>query len=236
MSRLRFLPVALLALVLMASGALKATAQQASPVAQGATPTPPTISATDVESVVAWGQWLFSFPAEINPGADATGAACGLGQHGSTFFLAPVSGDSEAMSRSCTIVQGTSVVVPVIAVDCSTAEADPFHGDDAESLASCAQANGDNITGGYASIDGAVVDDLTTFRLQTPVFSVVLPEGNVLAAPAGAASLVVDGVFLTLEDLAPGEHTIAFGGTYQNGGTLDVTYTITVVAAPVAVS
>jgi len=236
MSRLRFLPVALLALTLMASGTLRATAQQASPVAQGATPTPPTISATDADSIVAWGQWLFSFPAEINPGADETGTACGLGQHGSAFFLAPVYSDSETMSRSCTIVEGMSVVVPVIAVDCSTAEADPFHGDDAESLASCAQANGDNITGGHASINGTDVDDLTTFRLQTPVFSVALPESNVLSAPAGAASMVVDGVFLTLEDLAPGEHTIEFGGTYQNGGAFDVTYTITVVTAPVAAS
>jgi hypothetical protein len=31
--------------------------------------------------------------------------------------------------------------VPVIAVDCSTAEADPFHGTDADSLASCAKTN-----------------------------------------------------------------------------------------------
>jgi hypothetical protein len=229
MSRIRVVPVLVLAFVLTATGALRATAQDATPV-------PVNVSAADADALVGWGQWLFQIPTAANPGADATGAACGVGQHGSTFFLAPSYVGAGTVTRACTIVEGTDVLVPVIAVNCSTAEADPFHGDDADSLASCATTNADAITAGHAAVDGTDVADIASYRLQSGVFSVVLPEGNVLNAPAGVASVVVDGAFITVEDLTAGEHTISYGGTYQSGGAIDITYNITVVAAPVASS
>jgi hypothetical protein len=233
MSRMRVVPVVLLAFVLMATGALQATAQDATPTAE-ANITPP--GGDYADWAVAWGQWLFSFPTAVSPAADTTGAACGLGQNGSTFFLAPSAVGAGAITRACTIPEGTSVLVPVIAVDCSTAEADPFHGDDADSLASCAKTNADAITAGHASVDGTDVADIASYRVQSPVFSLVLPEGNMLNAPGGVASVVVDGAFLNVEDLAAGEHTISFGGTYESGGAIDITYNITVVAAPVPAS
>ncbi|HKG24611.1 MAG TPA: hypothetical protein VKB09_03135 [Thermomicrobiales bacterium] len=229
MSRLRFVPVFLLAFVLMATGALRATAQDA-------TPTAVDVSTADEDAVVAWGQWAFSFPTAVSPLADTSGAACGLGQQGDTFYLAPSAVGAGAITRACTILEGTSVVVPVIAVDCSTAEADPFHGDDADSLASCAKTNADAITDGYASVDDTDVADIASHRVQSPVFGVILPEGNVLNATAGATSMVVDGAFITVEGLDAGSHTISFGGTYESGGAIDITYNITVVAAPVASS
>ena len=72
MSRIRIIPVIVLAFVLMAAGILSASAQ---------TPTPTTttgavsLSKSNTDSVVAFGQWFLSFPAVVNPGADATGAA-----------------------------------------------------------------------------------------------------------------------------------------------------------------
>jgi len=241
MYRIRGVFVLLLALVLMATGASRAIAQDATP---GASPEASPMAAATItapssgyeEGASAWAQWLFSFPTAISPAADTTGAACGLGQTGSTFFLATSAAGAGPITRTCTIVEGTNVLVPVIAVNCSTAEADPFHGDDAASLASCATTNADAVTDGHATVDGNEVADIASYRAQSPVFSVVLPEGNMLNAPAGAASVVVDGAFLNIEDLAVGEHTISFGGTYGAGGAIDVTYNITVVAAPVAAS
>jgi len=230
MSRVRVIPVAALAFVLMATGAMRATAQDATPTAAA------NVAAASADSVVAWGQWAFSFPTAVSPLADTTGAACGLGQQGDTFFLAPSAVGAGAITRACTILEGTSVVVPVIAVDCSTAEADPFHGTDAETLGTCAKTNADAITAGHASVDGTDVADLTTYRLQSGVFGVVLPDGNVLNGTPGATSMVVDGAFITVDGLAAGEHTISFGGTYQSGGMIDITYNITVAAAPVASS
>ncbi|HEY7030559.1 MAG TPA: hypothetical protein VH482_04480 [Thermomicrobiales bacterium] len=227
MSRIRLVPVVGLAFVLMATGVMTATAQDA-------TPTPVTVEKSDANEVIAWFQWVSSFPAVINPGADATGAAAGLGQRSSAFFLAPSYVGAGAITRSTTIVEGTKVIVPIIAVDCSTAEADPFHGTDAASLASCATTNADAITAAHASVDGTDVADVASYRLQTPVFNVVLPGDNILNATPGPASAVVDGAFATVSDLTVGDHTISYGGTYQSGGAIDITYNITVVAAPVS--
>jgi hypothetical protein len=228
MSRLRFVPVFLLAFVLMATGVMRATAQDATPV-----PAPVELSPSNTDSVVAFGQWFLSFPAVISPGADATGAACGLGQRG-TFYLAPSYVGVGGITRNCTVVEGSNIVVPVIAGDCSTAEADPYHGTDAASLASCATALVDGITAAHASIDGTDVADIASYRVQSPVFNVVLPGDNILHAPAGVASVVIDGAFITVKGLTAGEHTISYGGTYPSGGSLDLNYNITVVAAPVA--
>jgi len=236
----RVLAAPVVVLMLLLTSALQVTAQEASPTSDGATPTSAaTITPAGGEYAdwaAAWGQWLFSFPAAISPAADTTGVACGLGQTGSTYFLAPSAVGAGAITRACTIPEGTSVLVPVIAVDCSTAEADPFYGGDAESLATCATTNADAITDGRASIDGSDVTDIASYRVQSPVFSVVLPEGNMLNAPGGIASVVVDGAFLNVEGLAAGEHTISFGGTYSGGGAIDITYNITVVPAPVPAS
>jgi len=230
MSRLRFIPVVTLAIALMATGVLSTSAQDATPTAEGG------VTAADADAVVAWGQWIFSFPSAVSPGADATGAACGLGQQGDAFYLAPSYVGAGAVTRACTIIEGTNVVVPVIAVDCSTAEADPFHGDDAETLATCATTNADAITAGHATVDGTEVGDIAEYRVQTSVFGVILPEGNVLNGTPGATSMVIDGAFITVEGLTAGEHTISYGGTYESGGAIDITYNITVVAAPVAAS
>lgn len=227
MSRLRVVPVLLLALVLMGTGVMRATAQDATPV-------PAVVETSDADEVVAWGQWLFSFPAAVSPGADATGAACGLGQQGEYFYLAPSYVGAGTVARACTVLEGAIVVVPVIAVDCSTAEAAPFNGTDAATLASCATTNADAITAGHASVDGTDVADIASHRVQTGVFGVILPDGNVLNGTVGATSMVIDGAFISVSGLTAGEHTINFGGTYQSGGAIDITYTITVVAAPVA--
>jgi len=228
MSRIRLIAVLSLAAVLMGTGIARTSAQ--TPTSEAA------VAKADADAVAAWGQWLFSFPTAVSPASDASGAASGLGQMGSTFFLAPSAVGAGAMTRTATIVEGTDVVIPVIEVDCSTAEAAPFNGTDAESLASCATTNADAITDGHANIDGTDVADISSYRVQTPVFSTVLPADNMLKAPAGAASAVIDGAFITVSGLTAGTHTIAFGGTYQSGGAIDITYTITVVAAPVAAS
>src|SRR5262249_27247601 len=150
-SRMRIIPVVVLAFVLMATGTMSAAAQTATATtaSSGAKITP---AGSDYAAwVAAWGQWLFSFPAAGSPGTDASGALCGVGQHGKTFFLAPSYVGAGKVTRTCTIPAGVSVLVPVIAVNCSTAEAAPFNGTDASTLSSCAKTNADAITAGHAT-------------------------------------------------------------------------------------
>ena len=103
-------------------------------------------------------------------------------------------------------------------------------------------------------IDGKQVRGLdsiltTPYRVQSPVFSYTLPStlvprDNLLgvdfslwtapppplpSTPTGTVPWVVaDGVFLMLEPLAPGIHTIYFTGTFSYGFAFDITYTVDV--------
>jgi hypothetical protein len=71
--------------------------------------------------------------------------------------------------------------------------------------------------------------------VQSPVFSVTLPEGNVVGTdvPSGTyAPMVADGYWLMLVPLSAGAHTIHFKGSITGGpfaGTvIEVTYDLTV--------
>lgn len=242
MSRIRVIPALLLTLVLMTTGVLSATAQDATPSPmQNATPPAAQVVPPGTEAMGAsysdwaknWWEWSLSFPTVVNPGVDETGAACGLGQHGDVFFLAASTFANAGLIRTCMIPEGMAILVPVIGADCSTAEADPNHGSDATSLSACAKALVDQITAAMLNVDGTDITLLESYRVQTPVFSVILPEGNWLNAPAGSASVVADGVYVLIEPMSVGSHTISFGGTFPTGGSLVVTYNITVEAPSV---
>jgi hypothetical protein len=78
------------------------------------------------------------------------------------------------------------------------------------------------------------------FRVQSPVFTAKLPDGNILQANgyeqivAGTYWGVDDGVYVMLKPLAPGDHTIKFQGRFpQYDFDLDFTYHIKVVGAAV---
>ena len=51
-----------------------------------------------------------------------------------------------------------------------------------------------------------------TFRTVSPAFYISLPEGNLFGAPAGSYFAVAHGFYPMLPPLAPGEHTLDFGG------------------------
>lgn len=84
--------------------------------------------------------------------------------------------------------------------------------------------------------------NLDSYRETSPLFTYgPLPENNVLqffygsGFPAGVTSLSMDaGYYLLLAPLPLGQHTIHFGGTFNNSicvpscGSIDTTYHITV--------
>jgi hypothetical protein len=84
-----------------------------------------------------------------------------------------------------------------------------------------------------ASLDGVPLRQLSEYRVQSPVFSVTLPERNLLGIPSGTyAPMVSDGYWLMLTPLSAGEHTvhvqgIITGGVFE-GFESDVTYHLTV--------
>jgi hypothetical protein len=90
----------------------------------------------------------------------------------------------------------------------------------------------------FVQIDGRSLQNLASFREQSPLFTYgPLPANNLLGVPAGTVSpSVSDGYHVMLAPLSVGQHTLHFGGTavvpVGPGQTLtfieDITYHITV--------
>jgi len=143
-------------------------------------------------------------------------------------FLAAAGG---GVTIDVTIPPGTSLFFPVLNLECSVFEPDPFHGDNEAELRACANGHIDHTSGLIAVIDGVPVQDLAAYRVESPLFEFgPLPADNVLGAPAGTTSPAVDaGVYLMLAPLRPGSHTIHVGGTFDEFNfTIDTTFNITV--------
>jgi len=149
------------------------------------------------------------------------------------LFLSPLPG---GVTIDIEIPSGTPIFLPVVNVECSVFEGEPFHGDNEAELRACANDDLDHTSGLFAEIDGVPVNNLDDYRVESPLFQYTLPANNLFAyfgldAPAGTTSPAVDaGVYLLLEPLSVGTHTIHAGGTYQDGFSIDTTFNITVVS------
>jgi len=172
-------------------------------------------------------QWGFSIPVAINPILDVTGANCAEGQSGPVWFLAG-SFSSGTVERSCTVPHGKALFFPIdgalfgaAVFDCEpTAPGVPC---DVPTLRAAAAEAVESVTL-EASIDHVPLHNLTDYRVPSPVFSVTLPEDNVVAFLSGVdvpggiyAPVVSDGYFLMLAPLSAGAHTIHFKATVNSG-------------------
>jgi hypothetical protein len=174
-----------------------------------------------------WWQWAVSMPLDSHPLADT--APCSAGQFGDVWFLGGSFVSAEAV-RNCTIPEGKAIFLAVLNTECSTVEPDPFHGDTEQQLRDCAQGWVDGATG-VCSIDGVPVPNLESYRVQSPMFKFgPLPENNVMfiPIPPDKGRSVSDGLWLMLEPLSEGQHTIDFVGVFANGFAMHITYNLNV--------
>ena len=187
----------------------------------------------------SWWQWALSIPAIAAPEGgsthplvgndDAAGDPelfeyCGNGQHGELWFLGgDFSGSGEEIQRTCVIPVGKTIVLPLINVECSTAEGDADSEDSvrqqAADLKDCAAAFGDEFFGSAQLItaDGQS-QDLNVQRLQTvnPFLLSYIPNNVVgLTEVDPNPSLAqADGLWVILRNLAPGDYRVEFNGVY----------------------
>jgi hypothetical protein len=183
-----------------------------------------------------WWQWALSIPAATNPVLDETGAHCAEGQSKPVWFLAG-SFFGGTFERACTVPPGTALFWPIVnaafgaaVFDCEPTQ--PGVPCNITVLRAAAAASMDPVTLD-ASIDGVPVRHVRDYRVQSPVFSVTLPEGNVVDVPSGTyAPLVSDGYWLMLAPLAAGAHTIHFKNSITDGpfagNATEVTYHLTI--------
>lgn len=193
------------------------------------------------ESSATWWQWLLAIPtgpgADQNPQDQPSGSVnCSINQSGPVWFLAG-SGSGQAVTRTCSsnISSTTSLLFPLINLECSTQDQPPFHCTDAASCRRCAasfaQYIGPNTL--HASVDGvSVLNGAGGFRALSPFFTFTTPTSNILGSSGGSGMSVSDGYWLMLKPLSPGQHTITFGGALVSGPfagfTQNITYIITV--------
>jgi hypothetical protein len=181
-----------------------------------------------------WWQWTHSFPADINPNFDTTGARCGYGQSGPVFSL-PIGVEGATLSP-CVVAEGTAIYVIVSAIQCSNVEGPPFFGADEDGLRACVEAHpaSSPSTSFHANVNGHEVADLDAYRIVTPLFTLTLGEDNDLGVEPGVAqAMSLDYGFL-IAPPPPGEYVIDVSSTIE--GQPGVEYTINVtVEAPLVI-
>jgi hypothetical protein len=142
-----------------------------------------------------------------------------------------------AVTRTCTVPHGKALFFPIVNAafgaavgDCEpTAPGVPCV---VSVLRAAAEASMDSVTL-EASIDGVPLTNLNDHRVQSPVFSVTVPEDNLVGISSGTYTpMVSDGYWLMLAPLSAGTHTIHFKGVVT-GGVFDgfvseVTYNLAV--------
>ena len=85
-------------------------------------------------------------------------------------------------------------------------------------------------SGLFLEVDGVAMENIEAYRFESPLFAFTLPDPNILGVPGGGPGLAVgDGYYAMLLPLSAGEHTIRFGGTFDDFGiSLNTTFHVTV--------
>lgn len=199
--------------------------------AQEAKPNPPIIppnasayGMTYGEWSAKWWVWAYSMPVDHHPLYET--ADCSAGQLGKVWFLGGTytassfpGGAEGSFNRTCTVPTGTALFFPIINSEAATLEGD---GEGYEALLAKVTYYQNAATDLYATIDGVPIQNLQSYRVQSPLFQYgPLPPNNIPCnngfglcedLTGKTSDFVADGVFLMLPPLSVGTHEIAFGG------------------------
>jgi hypothetical protein len=163
---------------------------------------------TYAQWTVDWWTYLITIPKETSPAGDNSGALCGLNQNNSNvWFLVGTFGG--AAERKCTIPQHRSIIFPIINNECSVLEFPTLKTE--SELTSCAKQPMDKVVL-HLSIDGQEIQNLSSYRVTSPIFNVIFPSNNVFGVEGGPTQAVSDGYFVMLKPFSPGNHIIKFSG------------------------
>ena len=200
---------------------------------------------------VQWWKWILGIPAEDSPVLDETGEDCDVDQKGPIWYLAGFAGSSEgppfggSAERDCTIPEGKDILIPIFNTVCAEQtdagliKQELGLGEDEEIPPSQLKEGLIRCTDFFVeladtlefSIDGEAVEDFDEFRVVSPQFQIVYPEGNVFnQAPTDVKQkAVAQGYWILVEDLEPGEHTIeVVSGLPEFDFETSVTYHLTI--------
>lgn len=188
------------------------------PTAAQAAPTP-AVTAPRPSLTAQWWKTYMALPASQDPAS-----RCDLGIDKIVFLGVNL---GTPVSRSCTLRAGTSILVPLINIECSRIEGD---GQTPAEWRACAEGFADEFTDLFLTINGVSVD-ATGLRVQSQPFAFTAVPDNTFDLPvAGTSGSVSDGYWALIGPLAPGTYDISFGGSYPPGPfSTNTSYHLTVV-------
>jgi hypothetical protein len=184
-----------------------------------------------------WWQWALRTPERESPMTHADKAP--VEDAGPVVFLAGTFG--MGAERSCTVPAGKAILFPVV----NWAYFGNLDSDTEPVMRAGVKYAADHATNLWASVDGVPLHGLQGFRFQSPdLFLIAFDPVDPLFGPLDPRPpyppltypCFADGFWVMLEPLAPGEHTLAWGGkavfqaTYPNVDVFeqDITYHVTV--------
>jgi hypothetical protein len=200
-------------------------------------------------SMTTWaeriGQWIYGQPFDHNPAFDQTGADCAVAQSGPVWFIPPIFAPPgtprpliQNASRTCSIPEGRAVLLDIGAVVDDFPCPDPsFHPAPGQSLFDFLIADVkpllDSVNELDVTIDGQQVPDVLGYRFTSPdLFKITgdlslqaTLDSCITGAPQDA---VIDGFFMMIKPLTPGDHTVIVHGTNTFGDNRTFTYHLTI--------
>lgn len=148
------------------------------------------LSAADLQG--RWWTWAASSVSDSNPVSDQDGSLCAQGQTAGIWFLAGTFG--ETVTRSCTVPTAVPVAFPLV----------NQIGEPGDCTAFMASARGS------ASLDGR---SLKPDRYEATAVQISAVGGNPITQNAGRFRTEACGLWVQLEPLAPGSHTLSIRGS-----------------------
>ena len=175
-----------------------------------------------------WWQWILSLDVKTNPNpfteTGQEGCDVGLQENGKLLFLVGTSKnlttypDNGFPVHECAIKKGTQILFPILNVFCSSLDNPPLETEVEQRL--CANDAQDRGQDYYLEIDGIKVKNSNQleekYRIDSPAggFTFIGVENSPYGI-VGTGKAVSDGIWILLEELKPGEHTIKFSGTFD---------------------
>lgn len=171
-----------------------------------------------------WWQLVMSIPGPQNPFLDETGASCGIGQRGSTWFLYS-SSLGPRVDLKCTIPAGKTIFLAVVTAICV-----PFPGETVAQQFEFCRMSAEATDVLNLRIDGEARNELIERRASTRTFALPVPDDNVFGFASGVFVAVHDGFYAKIPPLEPGHHTIRVrGGITSIGYAADTLYHLNIV-------
>jgi hypothetical protein len=156
-------------------------------------------------------KWFVGIPYDEHPRPNYDKVGCSPGQSDEVLFLSDILSLKE--ERNCVIPSGMAILLPTLSGVCWTDNRDNPPWND-ETITECAK-EGNNIGVISATLDGrplfaGEVRDLQGYRAQSPFFNITVPENDIFkpGSVPGVWKAKVDGYFVFLEPLTPGNHTL----------------------------